>query len=86
MFDLKLKGLIAWTYFWDHKLKAFYPLGLNEKEEYLFKSHTILTIFCINDFLMTFLFIYPLIYLFTCLFIPLLIIYLLFTYFNNSRR
>ena len=40
MYDLKLKGLIAWTYFWDHKLKAFYPLGLNEKEEYLFKSHT----------------------------------------------
>ena len=22
--------------FWQHKLKTFYPLGLNEKEEYLF--------------------------------------------------
>ena len=22
--------------FWQHKLKIFYPLGLNEKEEYLF--------------------------------------------------
>ena len=22
--------------FWRHKLKTFYPLGLNEKEEYLF--------------------------------------------------
>ena len=22
--------------FWQHKLKLFYPLGLNEKEEYLF--------------------------------------------------
>ena len=22
--------------FWKHKLKTFYPLGLNEREEYLF--------------------------------------------------
>ena len=22
--------------FWQHKLKTLYPLGLNEKEEYLF--------------------------------------------------
>ena len=22
--------------FWQHKLKTFYPLGLNEKDEYLF--------------------------------------------------
>ena len=22
--------------FWQHKLETFYPLGLNEKEEYLF--------------------------------------------------
>ena len=27
--------------FWQHKLKSFYPISLNEKEEYLFKSHTV---------------------------------------------
>ena len=27
--------------FWQHKLKTFYPLGLNEKEEYIFQSHTV---------------------------------------------
>ena len=27
--------------FWHHKLKTFYPLGLNEKEEYLFQSQTV---------------------------------------------
>ena len=26
----------AFQTFWQHKLKTFYPLGLNEKQEYLF--------------------------------------------------
>ena len=84
--------------FWQHKLKTFYTLGLNEKEEYLFQSHTVHKSLAFiypedqifypqNDFDNTiyfYLIIYSLIS-FIFYFFIYLSIYLFFIYFNNNR-